>query len=172
MQVPEEYITGNAKLDEKIRAALERDEKNNASRNVQKKLAVVAQEVFGDKKRNGKYNVADKEKRTYKNGELFASTKEMERYDYLLHMQRGGLIKDLRSQVEFVLQDSFQHEQWGYIQKLIYVADFVYINISLRKGLEGKEIVEDSKGGVLTSVYKIKRKLLLKRYPNILFFEV
>lgn len=116
--------------------------------------------------------IIDKKNRTHEDGTVLASIAEMHRYRYLLHLQRSSQISDLKTQVEFVLQESFENKYWGMIEPIIYVADFVYINIDYRSGLEGKVIVEDSKGGVLTTVYKIKKKLLLKRYPEMHFFEV
>lgn len=169
MIVPEEYITGNPGMDAKIAKALEKEAREGRSKKMND-IGVAFMESLNRK--TNKYGVAPKEDRTYKDGTIFASKREMERWEYLLLLQRAGEIKDLRMQTPFVLQEAFEHHQWGPIQKLYYVSDFDYINVSYRKGLEGKYIVEDSKGGVLTSIYKLKKRILLRKYPEILFFEV
>lgn len=124
--------------------------------------------------RNAKIPVSTKDMRTYRDGTLFASRGEMLRYDYLLNVQKAGGIKHLKTQVPFVLQESFTSKQkeWGNVQELIYVADFVYTNVNFRKGYEDRECVEDHKGGYVTDVYKIKRKLFLCKFAYYLFFEV
>lgn len=66
-------------------------------------------------------------------------------------------------QVPIILIDKFKHNGTSY-RKTKYIADFKIYH-------KGKEIYVDSKG-VETAVFKIKRKLLLSRYPNILFFSV
>lgn len=154
------YRTGNKNLDKRINQALGRHPKVEGVR-LENLL----------KKRNGKITVASKERRTYTDGTEFASRMEMERWDYLLKLQLAGEIKNLRKQVPFVLQEKFTHPYYGIINSLTYVADFVYENIAFRKGLNGAEIVEDSKG-FRTPEYKIKRKLFLKKYPDLHFFEV
>ena len=74
---------------------------------------------------------------------------------------RGG-ISELKEQVRFVLQDSFKIN--GKTERaIVYIADFTYI-------LNGALMVEDVKG-FKTEVYKIKRKLLLFKYPDIIFLE-
>lgn len=117
-----------------------------------------------------KYHVAPVEERT-QNGVIFASKSEMRRYNELVLLQRGHQIKDLQTQVPFILQEGFTHPQYGEINHLIYVADFVYTNLTLHNEYLQRQCVEDSKG-MVTAVYKLKRKLFLKKYPEYLFFEV
>lgn len=167
MIIPDEYRTGNKGMDEKIAAALRKENKVMPNPVTQFQLQQVNQKI-----RTNKYGVAEKEERTFRDGTLFASKREMERWDYLLKIQTAGEIKDLESQVPFVLQESFISRQHGDISELIYVADFVYTNISFRRDYPGRKIVEDSKGGMLTQVYKLKKKLFLYKYGEHLFFEV
>lgn len=97
------------------------------------------------------------------NGIKFDSKKEAERYLVLFDMQKYGEIQELNLQPRFLLQPSFKYN--GKTEKAIYyVADFSYIK-------EGKLVVEDVKGKK-TEVYKIKRKLFLKQYNDVVFVEV
>lgn len=160
------YKTGNTKLDKLIMFAVDKDPlKAN-------KLHRVLEETQTIEKGKPRIQVSDKAYRTYSDGTLFASLTEMNRWDYLLKTQLEGLIKDLRRQVAYPLQEGFIHRQWGEVQPLTYVADFAYINISFHRGIGERLCVEDSKGGYLTDIYKIKRKLFLHRYGEIFFFEV
>ena len=103
-------------------------------------------------------------------GIVFDSQREMERYKDLYFLQKAGKIKNLRTQVAFVLipeQRETSHELYkagpkkgekkpGKLieKKCEYIADFVYI------GEDGQYVVEDAKG-VRTKEYMIKRKLML-----------
>lgn len=82
----------------------------------------------------------------YMGGKRFASKLEARRYGELLWLQSRGEVSELRCQVRYRLVVN------GMLIGT-YVADFVY-----REG--GAEIVEDTKG-VLTTVYELKRKLML-----------
>lgn len=152
-------------MDEKIAQALAKETNGHA------KARAILRNMELEPSYN-KYGVSPKEERTYHDGTLFASKGEMERWDDLLKVQRAGQIKDLRRQVTFVLQEEFIHRQWGDVQHLIYVADFVYYNVSFRKEYQDRIIVEDSKGKFLTKEYRIKRKLFLYKYAGYPFFEV
>lgn len=88
-----------------------------------------------------------KNKRTEVDGLVFASQKEARRYQELKLLERAGEIFDL------MWQRPFQIEVNG-VEICKYVADFTYIE----KG--GWDVVEDVKG-VLTPVYKLKKKLML-----------
>lgn len=83
----------------------------------------------------------------------FDSLKEARRYKELLEEQKTGTLTDLETQVRFELIPKQDGER-----ACFYVADFVY------KDREGKTVVEDVKGSkrMLTDVYKIKKKLMLK----------
>ena len=94
-----------------------------------------------------------------------ASKKEHGRYAQLQQWQRAGIISNLREQVPYILIPA-QYIECGTnlkgkpirvcVEKSCkYIADFVYTDNET-----GQTIVEDTKG-VLTDVYKIKRKLML-----------
>ena len=96
-------------------------------------------------------------------GFKFASKKEFKRYLELKMLEKAGVISDLILQPKFLLQESFKYK--GKTQRAIfYIADFEYIQ-------DGKRVVEDVKG-VKTEVYKLKKKLFLKKYPDVVFKEI
>lgn len=104
------------------------------------------------------------------NGIVFDSKHEMERYRDLYLLQKAGEIRNLRTQVAFMLipeQRETSHELYkagphkgekkpGKLleRKCEYIADFVYIDKA------GNYVVEDAKG-MHTKEYLIKRKLML-----------
>lgn len=105
-----------------------------------------------------KYNVAAKERRTV-DGITFASMGEMNRYLELKMLETAGIISDLELQPKFLLIP--KTEKGG--RAVYYYADFKYTK-------NGSIIYEDVKG-VQTDVYKLKKKLLFYKYPEINFFE-
>lgn len=131
-------------------------------------------------KSKSKYN----NKKTEFNGITFHSKKECDYYKWLLALKEAGDIKDIRLQPEFIVFEGERHisnskfkdiesklfknkEIKGKQQDIKYIADF---EITLNNG---DKIVVDVKSseGNLTEVYRIKRKLFLKKYPEIEFFE-
>ena len=79
----------------------------------------------------------------------FDSRKEFERYMELLLLEKAGEIRHLQTQVGFEL----------HVNDIVigrYVADFLYYENS-------RKVVEDCKG-VLTPVYRLKKKLMLAIY--------
>lgn len=82
----------------------------------------------------------------------FDSQKEANRFDELMLMLRAGIIKDLRLQPEFTLQEAFTTPQGEKIRAIKYRADFQYIR-------DGVTVVEDVKG-YKTKDYELKRKLM------------
>lgn len=102
-----------------------------------------------------KYNA----RKTAVDGITFDSRKEAERYKELKALELVGKIDMLELQPRFELQESFKHKGKT-IRKIEYVADFLYRDLSTYE-----LIVEDVKG-VKTDVYKLKKKLFLKRYGN------
>ena len=105
--------------------------------------------------RYSKYNA----KKTVVDGIEFDSIREAERYRELKLLERGKEIRNLVLQPRFLLQDKFVDKHGKTHRKIEYVADFLYID------KDDKAIVEDVKG-VLTDVYKIKKKLFLKIYDD------
>lgn len=93
----------------------------------------------------------------------FDSTKEATYYLMYKQQEKEGKIKDLKLQPRFELQPSFKF-MGKTIRKIEYVADFSYYE-------DNKLYVIDVKG-YKTEVYKLKKKLLLYKYPDINFKEV
>lgn len=98
-------------------------------------------------------------------GITFDSKKEADRYCELRLLEMAGKIKELKRQVQFVLQPSFK-KNGKTIRAITYVADFEYYDLE-----KGKYIVEDVKG-YKTDVYQLKKKLFEYRYPNQTIVEV
>lgn len=106
-------------------------------------------------RRYSKYNA----KKITIDGHNFPSKREAERYCELKLFLKAGLIRNLELQPRFLLQDEFFDKNEVKHKKIEYVADFMYIDKC------GKTIVEDVKG-VLTAVYKLKKKMFLKIYDE------
>jgi hypothetical protein len=110
-------------------------------------------------KRKGKYNA----QKTVIDGIKFDSKKEANRYCELKLLLKAGEISDLHLQPIFILQEDFNKSERHY-RAITYRADFQYVE-------NGKTVVEDAKG-VRTEVYKIKKKLFEKRFPDYTIREV
>lgn len=111
----------------------------------------------------GRYTVSSKAARTV-DGITFASAAEAGRYAELALLEAAGTIGGLERQPEYELLPPFAHKG-GRERGIRYRADFRY------RDEAGQVVVEDVKGH-RTAVYKLKRKLLLYRYPEIEFKEV
>lgn len=99
------------------------------------------------------------------NGIEFDSRLEANRYCQLKILERAKEIKDLRRQVEFVLQPSYRKNNKT-IRAIKYVADFVYYD---RRKM--KTIIEDTKG-YRNEVYKLKKKMFEYQYPHLEITEI
>lgn len=86
----------------------------------------------------------------------FDSLKEMNYYKKLELLQKYGKISELKTQVPFVLIETFKLDDKTY-RKTSYIADFVY------KDDKGKCHVVDTKG-FRTPEYKLKKKLMAWKY--------
>lgn len=104
-------------------------------------------------------------KKTEVDGYTFDSKKEARRYSELKLLESAGEIVNLQLQPKFLLQDSFKYDGKT-MRKIEYIADFRYVE-------NGKDVVEDVKSPITRKhpVYSIKKKLLLKKYPQITFLE-
>lgn len=102
--------------------------------------------------------------RTEVYGLVFSSKKEADRYVELMCARQSGLIRNLTLQPKFELQEAFTDSQGEKHRAITYIADFSYEE----KQSDGnwKIVVEDVKGGsaTKTEVYRIKKKLFLKKY--------
>jgi hypothetical protein len=101
-------------------------------------------------------------------GHTFASTKESDRYCELKWMLIKGEITELVLQPRFVLLPKFTDSMGEKHREIAYVADFEYLDH------HGRDIVEDVKPSktFTTAMYKLKKKLLLLKYPEITFREI
>ena len=89
--------------------------------------------------------------RTEVDGVVFDSKREAIRYGELKMLQNAGIIRDLELQPKYPIDVNGSHI-------CNYFADFRYTEVE-----GGEEIVEDSKG-VLTPVYRLKKKLVEALY--------
>lgn len=97
-------------------------------------------------------------------GITFDSRKEGNFYCELKMLRMAGEVKDFSLQVPYELQPKFKCA--GKTERAIkYIADFVV------KYKDGRTVVVDTKG-FRTKDYLLKRKMLLYKYPCILFEEV
>lgn len=104
-------------------------------------------------------------RKTVVGGKEFDSKAEAKRYEELEFMESAGKIKALELQPEFLLQDKFRYR--GKTERAVkYIADFKYFDVE-----KGVYVVEDVKG-VETEVFKIKRKLFLKKYGDEYDFKI
>ncbi|MDU5970534.1 MAG: DUF1064 domain-containing protein [Finegoldia magna] len=105
--------------------------------------------------RRNKYNA----KKTVVDGIEFDSIREADRYCELKLLEKAKEIRNLELQPRFLLQDKFKDKMGTTHRKIEYVADFMYID------KDDKKIVEDVKG-MMTDVYKLKKKLFLNLYDE------
>lgn len=104
-----------------------------------------------------KYNA----KRTEVDGIWFASKGEARRYRELKALEQGGYISDLQLQPMFLLQEKFTDQMGNNHHAIKYRADFQYTE-------NGENVVEEFKGRE-TPEFRIKMKLFLFRFKNVLF---
>jgi len=97
---------------------------------------------------------------TYVDGRRFDSKAEAHRYGELQLLEKDGQIHSLICQPSFVLQSSFVDNTGKKQSAIKYVGDFQY-----KDTRTGKWTVEDVKG-METPVFRLKRKMFLKKYPE------
>lgn len=105
---------------------------------------------------------------TYTFGRKFDSKKERDRYFVLLDMMNNREINKLELQKKFELQEGFYYE--GKKQRAItYIVDFFYYDNKLKC-----YVAEDvkSKATRKDTTYRIKCKMFMYKYHDILFKEV
>ena len=106
-------------------------------------------------------------KKTEMDGIVFDSIKESRRYFELKLLEKHGEIKNLELQPKYLLQEGFYTKLYPEgkkkIRAIYYIADFQYEE-------NGMIVAEDVKG-ILSPIYKMKKKLFLKKYPNLLLRE-
>ena len=101
------------------------------------------------------------------------SKKEYRRGVHLKELQRQGLIKNLREQVPFILQEKFIDSSGNLERGIKYISDYVYFDNEPESRTFGKDIIEDVKSPITKKKpdYIIKRKMLKLRYPQYIFKE-
>lgn len=108
-----------------------------------------------------KYNA----KKTVINGIKFDSKREAARYCELVLLKKAHKIKELELQPKFELQSKYK-KGGKTIRAINYIADFKYYDVD-----KGEYVVEDVKG-MKTEVYKLKKKLVEFKYPEVTIVEV
>lgn len=103
--------------------------------------------------------------KTEVDGIKFDSRAEANRYKELKLMLAAGVIRNLKLQPGFTLQEGFRYKGKKMIA-IKYKADFMYIEAD-----SGLKVVEDVKG-MQTPVFKIKHKLFLYKYGNEYDFRI
>lgn len=93
-------------------------------------------------------------------GLRFDSAAEGRRYQQLRMLERAGEIQDLRVHPRYVIIDALRVGSRRE-KAIVYEADFAYTE-------GGLPVVEDVKG-VETAVFRLKRRLFLQRYPDVVF---
>lgn len=130
--------------------------KNSSARIHQDKPIPAQQMLQEPKKKTSKYNNT----RTKIDGILFDSAKEADYYSQLKVLYQAGALQSFCRQPEIILQEGFAETR-----PIIYKPDFLVVTS------EGHAFYVDVKG-LKTDVYKMKKKMLLKKFPNIDFREV
>lgn len=131
--------------------------------------------MYFNRQQYSKYNAA----RIEYEGVKFDSRKELRFYLYLKDLEKEKIIKDIKRQVKFELQEKFKCGNKT-VRSINYIADFTCVVLDAEKfksaiGCNNEEIKEnqtvilDTKG-YKTEVYKIKYKLMLYRGYKI--FEI
>ena len=100
-------------------------------------------------------------RKTTIDGIKFDSKAEAKRYVELKLLQKAGKITNLELQQKYELQPKYKNNKGETIRAITYKADFKYIE-------NGKKVVEDVKG-METKDFKLKKKLLEYKYPEIDF---
>ena len=100
-------------------------------------------------------------------GTKFDSRKEARRYKDLLLLEAAGTIRNLELQPRFLLQEGFRDPAGKWIFPIHCTWDFAYEE-------KEKRVVEDVKSPITRreTAYGIRKKLFMKRYPEIEFREV
>lgn len=103
-------------------------------------------------------------RKTVIDGITFDSKKEADYYCELKMLKLAGVVASFERQVPFELQPKYK-KCGKTVRAIRYLADFVVAYA------DGHTEVVDVKG-VRTEVYKLKRKILEYRYPDIRITEV
>lgn len=94
-------------------------------------------------------------------GIKFDSKAEAKRYIELKLLQKAKKITDLQLQPKYELQPKYKNNKGENIRAITYKADFSYT--------EGNKVIVEDVKGMETKEFKLKKKLLEYKYPNIDF---
>lgn len=97
-------------------------------------------------------------------GKAFDSKAEGVRYCQLLLLEQNDRISDLELQPKFLLKEGYRDRDGVWRRAILYIGDFSYLDLTA----DGRQVVEDVKG-CQTGVFRLKRKLLQARYPDLVF---
>lgn len=125
----------------------------------QKRLAELTQAAEGPKAKESKYHAKPTE-RLLPNGAVikFASKREAAYFDRLTALEKAGVVRDIRLQVQYLLKPAYTDAYTGERFRAInYLADFTYE--SLEADGTWKKHIADSKGHV-TKEYALKKKIM------------
>lgn len=119
--------------------------------------------VAGKPVKENKYHA----KKVEDNGEKFDSSKELRRWKELCMMEKSGVISDLQRQVRFILQEGFIDKEGNKVRPISYIADYTYVD------KRGNKYIEDCKSVATKKieVYRLKKKMVLYKYPEYKFIE-
>lgn len=99
----------------------------------------------------------------------FDSKAEAAHFDELIARQKAGLIRNLKLQPEYTLQEAFTTIEGEHIHAIRYRADFSYderreiVRTVGVKEIVWEHVVEDVKGKK-TDVYNLKKKMMQERF--------
>ena len=129
------------------------------------KLSEKEFKMFISNRLDAKVNKYHNKKVKY-DGYTFDSIKEKNHYIALKQLEKAGIISDLQLQVPFLLIDTIRHNDKTY-PKTKYIADFTYKR-------DDKLYVEDVKSEITRKdkTYRLKIKILLDKYKDIIFKEI
>ena len=132
--------------------------------------AKAAKTVQEPRERTSKYNNTKTFRNAAEGAKIkFDSKAEAAHFDELMARQKAGLIRNLKLQPEYTLQEAFTTTEGERIQAIRYRADFSYEerqNLLAEDGEPGSvwvSIVEDVKGKK-TDVYNLKKKMMQEKY--------
>jgi hypothetical protein len=130
------------------------------SENQYKKYFGFSNAVKGNKYHNKKTTLFDMK---------FDSIKERNRYILLDELKKKKIITELKLQQKFIIQESFVDNTGKTQRPIYYIADFYYYDTRMKcyvaEDVKSKATREDK-------VYRIKKKMFLHEYPNIIFKEI
>lgn len=113
-----------------------------------------------------KYHNRPTERETPAESIKFQSRKEARRYDELMLMLKAGVIRRLKLQPQFTLQESFITSEGKRVQAVRYTADFSYEKKLQDTATETWSlVVEDVKvKATQTPQYRTKKKMMIEKY--------